>query len=67
VAVIAIFGLFSSGYGMDADAAIAVGAARTLAKLAKPFKRGDLLRAVTDLLGSDSWRDCLAPAYPARC
>jgi two-component system cell cycle sensor histidine kinase/response regulator CckA len=49
VPVIAISGLFSSGYGMDADAAIAVGAARTLAK---PFKRGNLLRAVTDLLGS---------------
>ena len=49
VPVIAISGLFSSGYGMGADAAIAVGAARTLAK---PFKRGDLLRAVTDLLGS---------------
>jgi CheY-like chemotaxis protein len=41
--------LFSSGYGIDADAAIALGAAQTLAK---PFKRGDLLRAVTDLLGS---------------
>jgi CheY-like chemotaxis protein len=49
VPVIAISGLFNSGHGMDADAAIALGAARALAK---PFKRGDLLRAVADLLGS---------------
>jgi CheY-like chemotaxis protein len=47
--VIAISGLFNSGYGMDADAAIALGAVRTLAK---PFKRADLLRAVADLIGS---------------
>jgi hypothetical protein len=40
--LIAISGLFSSGYEMDADA----GTAQTLAK---PFKRGDLLRAA-DLL-----------------
>src|SRR5450631_2747112 len=37
IPVIAISGLFNSGHGMDADAAIALGAARTLAK---PFKRG---------------------------
>ena len=49
IPVIAISGLFNSGHGRDADAAIALGAARTLAK---PFKRGELLRAVTDLLGS---------------
>jgi CheY-like chemotaxis protein len=49
VPVIAISGLFNSGHGMDADAAIALGAARALAK---PFKRGDLLRAVADLLRS---------------
>jgi CheY-like chemotaxis protein len=49
IPVIAISGLFNSGHGMDADAAIALGAARALAK---PFKRGELLRAVTDLLGS---------------
>jgi DNA-binding NtrC family response regulator len=49
--VIAISGLFNSGHGMDADAAIALGAAQTLAK---PFKRGDLLRAVADLLGSST-------------
>ncbi len=49
VPVIAISGLFNSGYGMDADATIALGAARALAK---PFKRVDLLRSVADLLGS---------------
>jgi DNA-binding NtrC family response regulator len=47
--IIAISCLFNSGHGMDADAAIALGAAETLAK---PFKRGDLLRVVADLLGS---------------
>jgi CheY-like chemotaxis protein len=49
VPVIAISGLFNSGYGMDADAVIALGAARALAK---PFKRGDLLRLVGGLLES---------------
>jgi two-component system response regulator FlrC len=49
IPVIAISGLFDSGHGMDAAAAIALGAARTLAK---PFKRGELLQTVTDLLGS---------------
>ena len=49
IPVIAISGLFNSGHGMDADAAIALGAARALAK---PFRRGELLHAVTDLLGS---------------
>ena len=48
IPVIAISCLFDSGHGMDADAAIALGAVRTLAK---PFKRGELLRAVADLLG----------------
>jgi CheY-like chemotaxis protein len=47
VPVIAISGLFNSGHGLDAEAAIALGAARALAK---PFKCGDLLRAVNDLL-----------------
>src|SRR6267143_418592 len=51
IPVIAISGLFNSGHGMDADAAIALGAARALAK---PFKRRDLLRAVADLLGSST-------------
>ena len=48
IPVIAISGLFNSGHGLDADAAIALGAARALAK---PFKRAELLRAVADLLG----------------
>jgi CheY-like chemotaxis protein len=48
VMVIAISGLFSSGHGLDAAAAIALGAARALAK---PFKRTELLRAVAELLG----------------
>jgi CheY-like chemotaxis protein len=49
VPIIAISGLFESGYGMNADAAVALGAARALAK---PFKRGELLGAVAELLGS---------------
>ena len=49
IPVIAISGLFNSGHGISADAAIALGAARALAK---PFKRRDLLRAVADLIGS---------------
>ena len=49
IPVIAISGLFNSGHGLDADAAITLGAA---CALAKPFKCGDLLRAVADLLGS---------------
>jgi CheY-like chemotaxis protein len=49
IPVIAISSRFDSGHGMDADAAIALGAARALAK---PFKRGELLRAVADLIGS---------------
>ena len=48
VVVIAISGLFNSGHGLDADAALALGAARALAK---PFKRADLLRAMAELLG----------------
>jgi two-component system response regulator FlrC len=49
IPVIAISGLFNAGRELDADAAIALGAARALAK---PFKRCQLLQAVTDLLGS---------------
>ena len=49
VPVIAISGLFACRHGLDADAAIALGAA---CALAKPFKCGDLVRAVSDLLGS---------------
>jgi DNA-binding NtrC family response regulator len=49
IPIIAISGLFNSGYGMNAAAAMALGAARALAK---PFKRGDLLGAVAEVLGS---------------
>jgi DNA-binding NtrC family response regulator len=49
VPVIAISGLFNSGHGLDANAAIALGAARALGK---PFKCGVLLGAVAELLGS---------------
>jgi CheY-like chemotaxis protein len=48
VAVIAISGLFNSGRGLDAEGALALGAARALAK---PFKRAELLRALAELLG----------------
>jgi two-component system OmpR family response regulator len=48
VVVIAISGLFNSGHGMDAETALALGAARALAK---PFKRAELLRAMAELLG----------------
>ncbi len=48
VAIVAISGLFNSGRGVDAEAAIALGAARALTK---PFKRAELLRALADLLG----------------
>jgi two-component system OmpR family response regulator len=47
IPVIAISGLFHSGHGVSADAAIALGASRTLAK---PFRRGELLQAVSELL-----------------
>ena len=47
--IVAISGLFNSGHGLDADAAIALGAARALAK---PFKRNELLRTVAELLES---------------
>jgi len=48
VAIIAISGLFHSGHGLDAEDALALGAARALAK---PFKRTEFLRAVAELLG----------------
>ena len=48
VAIIAISGLFNSGHGVDAEGAIALGAARALTK---PFKRAELLRALAELLG----------------
>jgi CheY-like chemotaxis protein len=47
VPVIAISGLFNSGHGLHAEAALALGAARALAK---PFKRAELLRALAEIL-----------------
>jgi PAS domain S-box-containing protein len=44
IPVIAISGLFQFGRGLDADSAVALGAARALAK---PFTRRELLQAVT--------------------
>jgi CheY-like chemotaxis protein len=48
VPVIAISGLFNSGHGLDVEGAVALGAARALAK---PFKRAELLGAMAELLG----------------
>jgi CheY-like chemotaxis protein len=49
VALIAVSGHFNSGQGLTADAALAAGANRALAK---PVKRADLLRAVAELVGA---------------
>jgi DNA-binding NtrC family response regulator len=49
VRLIAVSGHFNSGQGLSAEAALKAGAARALAK---PVKRGDLLRAVAELVGS---------------
>jgi CheY-like chemotaxis protein len=49
VALIAVSGHFNSGQGLSAEAAIAAGADRALAK---PVKRKDLLRAVAELVGA---------------
>jgi CheY-like chemotaxis protein len=46
--VIAVSGHFNSGQGMSAAEALAAGAARAFAK---PVKRAELVRAVTELLG----------------
>jgi len=50
IPIIAMSGLFESGFGMSADAVVALGAARALAK---PFKRRDLLTVVAELLPRD--------------
>jgi len=50
IPVIAISSRFDSGHGMDADAAIALGAARALAK--SRFRRASLLRAASRLMES---------------
>jgi len=49
IALIAVSGHFNSGQGISAEAALAAGADRALAK---PVKRADLLRAVTELVGA---------------
>lgn len=49
IALIALSGHFNSGQGLTAEAALAAGADRALAK---PVKRADLLRAVSDLVGA---------------
>jgi CheY-like chemotaxis protein len=48
IALIAVSAHFASGHGLSAEAAVSAGADRALAK---PVKRGDLLRAVAELLG----------------
>jgi CheY-like chemotaxis protein len=48
VRLIAVSGHFDSGEGTSAEQALGAGADRALAK---PVKRADLLRAVTDLVG----------------
>jgi len=50
IPIIAISGLFESGFGMSADDVVALGAARALAK---PFKRRDLLSVVAELMPRD--------------
>ena len=49
IPIIAISGLFESGFGMKADDVVALGAARALAK---PFKRNELLGIVAELLST---------------
>lgn len=51
IGLIAVSGHFNSGQGMSAEAALAAGANRALAK---PIKRADLLRAVAELVGEPS-------------
>jgi CheY-like chemotaxis protein len=48
-ALIAVSGNFNSGQGLSAEAALAAGADRALAK---PVKRADLLRAAAELVGA---------------
>ena len=48
VAVIAISGRFRCGSGLTPEDAIALGAARALAK---PFNRNEMVKAVADLVG----------------
>ena len=48
-ALIAVSGQFNTGQGLSAEAALAAGADRALAK---PVKRADLLRAAAELVGA---------------
>src|SRR4051812_41585371 len=48
-ALIAVSGHFNSGEGLSAEAALAAGADRALAK---PIKRADLMRVVAELVGA---------------
>src|SRR5882724_3758043 len=47
--LVALSGHFNSGQGLSAEAALAAGADRALAK---PVKRGELISAVAELLGA---------------
>ena len=47
--LVAVSGNFNAGQGLSAEAALAAGADRALAK---PVKRGELIRAVAELLGA---------------
>lgn len=49
ISLIALSGHFKSGEGLSAEAAVAAGADRALAK---PVKRADLLKAVAELIGA---------------
>jgi len=49
IPIIAISGLFQSGFGMNANDVVALGAA---CALAKPFKRSQLLGVVSQLLST---------------
>ncbi len=48
VAIVAVSGHFNSGQGVGAQAAIAAGASRALAK---PIQRGEFLKAIAELAG----------------
>lgn len=51
IPIVAISGLFESGFGMNADDVVALGATCTLAK---PFKRTELLDTVAELLSTSA-------------
>ena len=49
--LIVVSGRFNAGHGLTREAALTAGADRALTK---PLRRGDLLHAVTDLIGAPS-------------